>query len=127
MNRSSTAGELLASIAHEMMQPLTAIVASGNAGLRWLARAKPNLDKARASLGGVIAAAEHAGNVIRTIRSMFKKSDDEKVALNPNQLIQEVLELLRDNLRQPHVVGRKMNGGPPIRPCSLAPVAIRIS
>jgi signal transduction histidine kinase len=100
MNRSSTAGELLASIAHEMMQPLTAIVAGGNAGLRWLARAKPNLDKARASLEGVIAAAEHAGNVIRTIRSMFKKSHDEKVALNPNQLIQEVLELLRVNLRR---------------------------
>jgi signal transduction histidine kinase len=100
MNRSSTAGELSASIAHEMMQPLAAIVAGGNAGLRWLAKAKPNLDKARASFEGVIAAAEHAGNVIRSIRSMFKKSDDEKVGLNPNRLIQEVLELSRANLRR---------------------------
>jgi signal transduction histidine kinase len=100
MNRNSAAGELSASIAHEMLQPLTAIVAGGNAGLRWLAKAKPNLDKARASIEGVIVAAEHAGNVIRTIRSMFKKSDDEKVALNPNRLIQEVLELLRVNLRR---------------------------
>jgi signal transduction histidine kinase len=100
MNRSSTAGELSASIAHEMLQPLAAIMTNGNAGLRWLAKAKPNLDKVRGSIEGVIAAAEHAGNVIRTIRSMFRKSDDEKVALNPNQLIQEVLELLRVNLRQ---------------------------
>jgi signal transduction histidine kinase len=100
MNRSSTAGELSASIAHEMMQPLAAIVASGNAAVRWLAKATPDVDKARTSLNGVIAAAHHAGNVIRAIRSMFTKSDDERVALNPNQLIQEVLELLRVNLRR---------------------------
>jgi hypothetical protein len=100
MNRSSTAGELSASIAHEMLQPLAAIMTNGNAGLRWLAKAKPNLDKARGSIEGVIAAAQHAGNVIRTIRSMFKKSDEERGALNPNRLIQEVLELLRVNLRR---------------------------
>jgi signal transduction histidine kinase len=100
VNRSSTAGQLSASIAHEMLQPLAAIVAGGSAGLRWLAKATPNLDQARASFEGNIAAAQHAGNIIRSIRSMFRKSDDEKVALNPNQLIQEVLELLRVNLRQ---------------------------
>ena len=100
MNRSSTAGELSASIAHEIAQPLAAIVTSGNAGLRWLAAAKPDLARARASFEGIIAAAHHAGNVIRAIRSMFKKTDEERVALNPNRLIQEVLELLRVNLRQ---------------------------
>jgi signal transduction histidine kinase len=100
MNRSSTAGQLSASIAHEMLQPLAAIVAGGSAGLRWLAKATPNLDQARASFEGNIAAAQHAGNIIRSIRSMFRKGGDEKVALNPNQLIQEVLELLRVNLRQ---------------------------
>jgi C4-dicarboxylate-specific signal transduction histidine kinase len=100
MNRSSTAGELSASIAHEMLQPLAAIMTNGNAALRWLANAAPNLDRARASLEGVIAAARHAGNVIQTIRSMFKKGDDEKVALNPNLLIEEVLELLHVNLRR---------------------------
>jgi C4-dicarboxylate-specific signal transduction histidine kinase len=100
VNRRSTAGELSASIAHEMLQPLAAIVAGGNAGLRWLAKAKPNLDRARASFEGVIAAAQHASNVVHTIRSMFKKSDDEKFALDLNRLIQEVLEILRVNLRQ---------------------------
>ena len=104
INRSSTAGELSASIAHEMLQPLAAIMTNGNAGLRWLAKAKPNLDQARASFEGVIAAARHAGNVIHTIRSMFKKGHDEKVALNPNWLIEEVLELLHVNLRQRRIL-----------------------
>jgi signal transduction histidine kinase len=100
MNRSSTAGELSASIAHEITQPLAAIITNGKAGLRWLAKTGPNLDRARASFEGVISAAHHADNVIHTIRSMFKKSNDEKVALNLNQLVQEVLELLGVNLRR---------------------------
>src|SRR6516162_2554345 len=104
VNRSNTAGELSASIAHEMLQPLAAIMTNGNAGLRWLAKAKPNLDQARASFEGVIAAARQAGNVIHTIRSMFKKGQDEKVALNPNWLIEEVLELLHVNLRQRRIL-----------------------
>jgi C4-dicarboxylate-specific signal transduction histidine kinase len=77
---------------------------NGNAGLRWLAKAKPNLDQARASFEGVIAAARQAGNVIHTIRSMFKKGQDEKVALNPNCVIEEVLELLHVNLRQRRIL-----------------------
>jgi signal transduction histidine kinase len=100
MNRSSTAGELSASIAHEIAQPLAAIVAGGNAGLRWLANATPDLDHARASFEGMIAAAHHAANVVRAIRSMFKKSDDGRAALNPNRLIEEVLELQRVSLRR---------------------------
>jgi signal transduction histidine kinase len=100
MNRSSTAGELSASIAHEIAQPLAAIVAGGNAGLRWLANATPDLDHARASFEGMIAAAHHAANVVRAIRSMFKKSDDERVTLKPNRLIEEVLELHRVSLRR---------------------------
>jgi C4-dicarboxylate-specific signal transduction histidine kinase len=104
MNRSSTAGELSASIAHEITQPLAAIMTSGNAGLRWLSKATPDLDQARASFQAVIAATHHAGNVIRAIRSMFRKSSDERVALNPNRLIQEVLELLRVNLRRRRIL-----------------------
>jgi C4-dicarboxylate-specific signal transduction histidine kinase len=100
MNRGSTAGELSASIAHEIAQPLAAIMTNGTAGLRWLAKAPPDLDRVRASFEAVVAATRHAGNVIRAIRSMFKKSDDERVALNPKRLIQEVLELLRFNLRR---------------------------
>jgi C4-dicarboxylate-specific signal transduction histidine kinase len=100
MNRNSTAGELSASIAHEITQPLAAIMSNGKAGLHWLAKATPDLDQVRASFEAVIAATHHAGNVIQAIRSMFKKSDEERVAVNPNQLIHEVLELLRVNLRR---------------------------
>jgi signal transduction histidine kinase len=100
MNRNSTAGELSASIAHEITQPLAAIMTNGKAGLHWLAKARPDLDQVRACFEAVIAATHHAGNVIRAIRSMFKKSDEERVALNPNRLIEEVLELLRVNLRR---------------------------
>jgi signal transduction histidine kinase len=100
MNRSSTAGELSASIAHEITQPLASILTNGKAGLHWLAKATPDLDRVRASFEAVIAATQHAGNVIQAIRSMFKKSDEERVAVKPNRLIQEVLELLRVNVRR---------------------------
>jgi C4-dicarboxylate-specific signal transduction histidine kinase len=100
MNRRSTAGELSASIAHEITQPLSAIMNHGDAGLRWLANATPNLDRARASFEGVVAAAHHAGNVIDAVRSMFKRSGDKNVSLDPNRLITEVLELLRFKLQR---------------------------
>jgi signal transduction histidine kinase len=83
MNRRRTAGELSASIAHEVKQPLAAIAANGSAGLRWLAKATPNLGEARAAFQHIVDAAHRAGDVIDTIRSMFKKSDDEKIALTP--------------------------------------------
>ena len=103
VNRSSTAGELAASIAHEIKQPLAAIMTNGKAGLLWLANATPNIDRARASFDGVIAAARHADNVISTIRSMFKKSDDEKVTFNLSRLIEEVLALLHLNLQRQRI------------------------
>ena len=100
INRRRTAGEMSASIAHEVKQPLAAIAANGSAGLRWLAKATPNLGEARAAFERIVDAAHRAGDVIDTIRSMFKKSDDEKIALNPSRLITEVLEVLRINLER---------------------------
>ena len=73
MNRRRTAGEMSASIAHEVKQPLAAISANGSAGLRWLAKATPNLGEARAAFERIVDAALRAGDVIDTIRSMFKK------------------------------------------------------
>jgi signal transduction histidine kinase len=100
MNRVATASTLSASIAHEVKQPLAAIAASGSAGLRWLAKAPPDLGEARAAFERIVDAAHRAGDVIDTIRSMFKKSDDEKIALNPSRLVTEVLEVLRINLER---------------------------
>jgi C4-dicarboxylate-specific signal transduction histidine kinase len=81
INRRRTAGELSASIAHEVKQPLAAIAANGSAGLRWLAKTTPDLGEARGAFQRIIDAAHRAGDVIDTIRSMFKKSDGEKIAL----------------------------------------------
>jgi C4-dicarboxylate-specific signal transduction histidine kinase len=100
MNRTSTAGQLSASIAHEVKQPLAAISANGSAGLRWLAKAVPDLGEARAAFERIVDAAHRAGDVIDTIRSMFKKTDDEKIALNPSRLITDVLEIARINLER---------------------------
>jgi signal transduction histidine kinase len=100
MNRTATAGELSASIAHEVKQPLAAITANGSAALRWLAKATPDLSEARAALERIVDNARHAGSVIDTIRSMFKKSDGERVTLNANALIEEVLALVRRDLER---------------------------
>ena len=64
---------MAASIAHEINQPLAAMVANANAAVRWLTRATPDLDEARAALGHVVDDGHRAGEVIGSIRSMFKK------------------------------------------------------
>ena len=99
MNRSSTAGELSASIAHEVKQPLAAITANGSAALRWLANATPDLGQVRAALEHILDAARHAGDVTDTIRALFKKSDGERFALNTNVVIEEILAVLRRDLQ----------------------------
>jgi signal transduction histidine kinase len=100
VNRSVTAGELSATIAHELKQPLTGISASGSAALRWLTKATPDIDKARAALELIVRASNHANDLIDTIRSMFKKSDPEKVPVNLNGLIEEVLVIVRGDLQR---------------------------
>src|SRR5215471_13032603 len=84
-------GEMAASIAHEINQPLAAIVASGNAAVRWLAGAPPDLDNARDALNSVVDNAHHASEVISGIRSMFKKDGQELIPQDVNKLIREVL------------------------------------
>lgn len=79
INRSSTAGELTASIAHEVKQPLAVIATSGSAALRWLRRATPDLDEAQAALERVVSEAHRASNVLSTIRSMFKKENRKRL------------------------------------------------
>jgi C4-dicarboxylate-specific signal transduction histidine kinase len=114
MNRAATAGALSASIAHEIKQPLAAIAANGSAALRWLRRATPDLDEAQESLERVVGAAHHAGDVINTIRSMFKRSDQKKDALEINVLIEEVLAVLHtDFLRRNIIVQSRLGTGLP--------------
>ena len=73
MNRVMTMGELAASIAHEVSQPLAAIIASGDSCTAWLANQPPNLERARAAANRMIQAATQASEIVQRIRALFKK------------------------------------------------------
>ena len=92
--QTATVGELAASIAHEINQPLAAVVTNGNACLRWLAAEPPNLAKAREAAERIVRDGKEAGEVVRRIRALFRRATMEKMALDLNDVIGEVLRLL---------------------------------
>jgi PAS domain S-box-containing protein len=96
-------GEMAASIAHEINQPLAAMVANANAGLRWLAPATPDLDEARAALKRVVSEGLRASEVIGAIRLMFKKDDQADAPQDVNALVREVLILIRGEVENQSV------------------------
>jgi PAS domain S-box-containing protein len=93
--RMTTLGELTAWIAHEVKQPLTAIVLGGAACLRWLAREPPAMDEARSSVEHMTGEAERANDIINRIRALARNSEPEKAPLDINDLIHEVVRLVR--------------------------------
>ena len=98
VSRLTTMGELTASIAHEVNQPLAAIVASGNACRRWLAGAQPNLDRARDSIDRMIKDAHRASEIIMRIRSMTRNAPPVQLAIDFNDVIGDVLSFARGEL-----------------------------
>ncbi len=94
---------MAASIAHEISQPLAAMVANANAAVRWLTRATPDLDEARAALGHVVDDGHRAGEVIGGIRSMFKKGARGRLLLEINDLVRQVLTMVELDLRNHRV------------------------
>jgi len=106
MNRIATAGELSASIAHEVNQPLAAIVANANAGLRLLAAPTPDIEETRAALESVVNDGHRAGEVIGSIRAMFKKDQKERLPLDLNEIARDVLALLRGELQAQNILVR---------------------
>jgi PAS domain S-box-containing protein len=96
--RQTTMSEMTASIAHELNQPLSAIVTSAQAALRWLARAEPNLAEIRNALTRIVDDGRRSGEIISSIRAMFGKDRREKQALKANDLICDVLALVKDQL-----------------------------
>ncbi|MCU1261724.1 MAG: hypothetical protein JWO80_4609 [Bryobacterales bacterium] len=95
MARVTTMGELAASIAHEVNQPLAAVVNYANAGLRWLNAATPNLDGTREAITRIVKEGNRAAEVIGRIRSLIRKSAPQMSALDMNELINGVLVLTR--------------------------------
>ena len=98
VTRVTTLGELAASIAHEVNQPLMAVVINGDACLEWLARDQPDLREAREAVGRIIAEGNRAGEIIRRIRALFKNSPLQKAPVDVNELIQDILPLTQREL-----------------------------
>ena len=95
VTRVTTLGEMSASIAHEVNQPLAAIVTNSEAALRWLGRDVPDLEEARAAIGQVAKEGRRAGGVIRKIREFSKKADPQMARLDINEVLEEAVTLLR--------------------------------
>jgi len=106
IGRVSTLGELAASIAHEVNQPLAGVVSNASAGLRWLAADVPNLDEAREGLRRIVRDGKRAGEVIQRIRALTKKTETAREKLDLNRIIGEVLALVGDEAKKSRVVVR---------------------
>ncbi|WP_395665744.1 PAS domain S-box protein [Methylocella sp.] len=100
MARVTTLGELAASIAHEVNQPLASVVTNGEAGLRWLSRDPPRLDAVRASLEKTIAGARRASEVVARLRALARRSEPERRPVDLNGLIEETLGLLQREIER---------------------------
>ena len=96
VNRMATAGQLSASIAHEVRQPLSGMLASAYAALRWLEQA--NVEEVRERLNGIVSEGHRASDIITNLRAMFKHDGQEKTLVDINKLVLSVLELVRIDL-----------------------------
>jgi signal transduction histidine kinase len=101
--RLMTGDAVSASIAHEIKQPLSGIVAGADAGLRWLDRTTPDLDEAKAAFKHILHAGHRAGAVIDGIRAIFKKDTRNRTSLDINDLIGDTVVLVGDELRKHRV------------------------
>ena len=102
----SRMGAMTASIAHEINQPLAAIVANAGAGLRWLARTPPDLAEARESIEQIVREGQRAADVVQSVRSMFKSRDLERAPINLHRLIDQVVALVQGTLERKGVTVR---------------------
>jgi signal transduction histidine kinase len=107
--RLMTGEAVSASIAHEVKQPLAAIIISAKAGLNWLNRAEPDLDEVREALREVVTAGGRADAVIENIRALFKTGARNRASLDVNNVIREALAVVRDNL-QTHRIAVQADG-----------------
>ena len=102
--RIATVAELAAAIAHEINQPLAAIVANGAACVRSLARQPPMLDNAREAASCIVADGHRAGDVIARVRALFNKEAPKQSLLNINDVIRQVVDMSRGAIDRQHVV-----------------------
>ena len=106
IGRVTTLGELTAAIAHEVSQPLTALLSSGNASLRWLAADPPNLDAARRAIERMVGDGTRASEVIGRIRNMIRQTPSQKGSVNINDTIIEASTLVRTEIHRNNILLR---------------------
>ena len=99
-SRLSTMGQLTASIAHEINQPLAAIVTNADACLLWLEADRPNLEEARQAATRIVRNGHRAGDIVKSVRALTRKSAPEMVPLDINDVIREVVDLMRSEFRR---------------------------
>jgi PAS domain S-box-containing protein len=106
MARVMTMGELTASIAHEVNQPLAAIIASGDSCSAWLSNDPPNLDKARAATSRVIQAATQASEIVQRLRAFFRKTTSMAASVDMNAVIEDTISLVHHEAERNEIVLR---------------------
>ena len=105
-SRQATVGAMTASIAHEIKQPLTAIMANASAGLRWLKRSVPDLANAQSNFDHIVKASKQLGEVIDSTRAMFGKASAQQDLVDVRLLVNDVLGLARSELGSHQIVLR---------------------
>src|SRR6202008_4597717 len=100
INRVSTMGELVASISHELAQPLTVTTANAKASLRWLQRDPPDLTEVRKGTERIVEAGTLASEIINRLRSLYKKSSPKRELVAINEVIGEMARMLKTEARR---------------------------
>lgn len=104
--RLTTLGELSASIAHELNQPLTAVITNANASTRWIRNDPPNLQKVTSSIESIVEDARRASEIIARIRALTTRAEPQNAWVDINAEIQEVLVLIQSQLNENRIVVR---------------------
>jgi C4-dicarboxylate-specific signal transduction histidine kinase len=99
-NRVTSMGELAASLAHEVNQPIAAAVTNASTCLRWLSRDQPNLDEARAAASRIVQDGKRASEIVKRVRQLFKKDTLQRELVDINEVIREMILLLRSETIQ---------------------------
>jgi PAS domain S-box-containing protein len=95
MNRVSTLGELAASLAHELKQPIAAAITDGQTAVRWLKRDNPDVDEARQATERMVSAGQRASTIIDHLRSLYEKRPPQREPVDANEIIGEMVVMLR--------------------------------
>jgi signal transduction histidine kinase len=118
ISRVTMLGELTASIAHEVNQPLAAVVSNAEAAQRWLDRPMPDLSEARANIEQIIGQGRRAANVVQRLRALSKNSTPQRVPLDINEIVEEAASLVDRELRE-HSVSLRLDLAAGLNPVSV--------